>query len=115
MTNATDKLKARLIEKIEEDYEKKFGETEEKEHKSIEEQKKEKKFVFQFIDHENGKRSEPFVGSWDTVQEVLAARKEGERPNEKDYVLLVAVLDGKDTTIPGTPLITVKTFESYKG
>lgn len=75
---------------------------------------KKQKFVIQFIDHESGRRSEPLVGNWSTVKEVLDLRKEGEKPEDKDYILLVAVLDGKDTTIPATPLITVKTFMDFE-
>lgn len=91
MTNSTEKLQA----------------------KSIPEQKEESKFLFQFVSHENGKRSEPFVGSWNAVNEILKARKEDEAPTDEDFILLVAVLDGNDTRIPATPLITVKTFQEY--
>jgi len=90
--NSTDKLKA----------------------KTIEEQKQEKKFMFQFVDHETGRRSEPFVGNWDTVSTTLSHVKEGDRPTPEDFILLVAVLDGLDTQIPATPLITVKTFMQFK-
>jgi len=95
MTNSTDNL------------------TFKKQHKTTKENK-EAKFCFQFVDHENGKRSEPFVGNWDSVQKILDRREDGERPNNEDYILLVAVLDGKDTTIPATPLITVETFTNFK-
>lgn len=78
--------------------------------KAIEEQKEERKFLFQFINHENGERSKPFVASWTAVRTVLEERKEGESPTDKDYLLLVAVMDGEDTTIPSTPLITVKSY-----
>jgi len=83
--------------------------------KPIKEQKNEKKFMFQFVNHETGQRSEPFVGSWNAVNEILKARQEGERPSDEDFILLVAVLDGKETTIPATPLITVKTYQEYNG
>jgi len=115
MKNSTERLKAKtyadhVIETGEADYDK-YAEKRDKQHKTIEEQKLEKKFMFQFVNHEDGTRSEPFVGSWDTVTEILNARKTDERPNNEDYILLVAVLDGKDTKIPATPLITIKTFE----
>lgn len=87
--------------------------TEKMQHKPVEEQKKENKFMFQFVSHEDGKRSEPFVGSWNAVNEILKMREDGERPSNEDFILLVAVLDGKDTRIPATPLITVKTFLEY--
>lgn len=96
MKNATDKLVAKEIPE------------------SLKAEKQEKKFMFQFVNHEDGKRSEPFVGSWSTIQEILDLRKDEERPHEQDYILLVAVLDGEDTTIPATPLITVKTFQSFQ-
>ena len=67
-------------------------------------------FVFQFIDHETGHRSEPFVATWDKMAEILKVREEGQKPHGDDYILLVAVLDGKQTHIPGTPLITVDTY-----
>ena len=94
MTNSTDNLKA-------------------KETKSIEEEKQEHKFMFQFVDHETGKRSEPFVGNWDTVKETLSHVPDGERPTPEDFILLVAVLDGEKTQIPATPLITVKTLLQF--
>jgi len=81
---------------------------------TIAKQKMEQKFMFQFINHENGQRSEPLVGNWDSISEVLELRKDSERPHNEDYILLVAVLDGKDTTIPSTPLITIKTFLNFK-
>lgn len=93
--NATDKLKATTVERA---------------IKTVEEQKTEKKFMFQFINHENGLRSEPFVGSWKNLNQVLELREEGERPVAKDYILLVAVLDKDDTIIPATPLITVESY-----
>lgn len=82
--------------------------------KTISEHKKEHKFMFQFVSHDSGKRSEPFVGNWDTIHETLKHVQPGERPNEEDYILLVAVLDGENTQIPATPLITVKTFKQFK-
>jgi len=69
------------------------------------------KFLFQFINHENGQRSKPFTGTWDDVTEVLAHRGPDERPKNEDYILLVAVFNGDQTTIPATPLITVGHFE----
>jgi len=69
--------------------------------------------IFQFIDHQTGKRSEPFSGNYDTITKILDMRKDGEAPLPQDYILLVAVIDGKDTNIPGTPLITVESFQQY--
>lgn len=77
---------------------------------AIAEEKAQRKFLFQFINHENGQRSKPFVSNWEDVRDVLENRKEGEMPTDKDYLLLVAVLDEEETTIPATPLITVKTY-----
>lgn len=80
---------------------------------STEELKAKPVSLYQFIDHKTGKRSEPFTGNMETVQKILDARQEGEAPLPEDYILLVAVMDGKDTNIPATPLITVKSFEEY--
>jgi len=80
----------------------------------IAKQKIEQKFMFQFINHENGQWSESLVGNWDSISEVLELRKDSERPHNEDYILLVAVFDGKDTIIPVIPLIIVKTFFNFK-
>lgn len=80
---------------------------------AIKEKVRERKFVFQFIDHENGKRSEPFIGNYDLLREILQeAAERGERPDQEDYVLLVAVIgeSDEDTLIPGTPLVKCKTL-----
>lgn len=69
-----------------------------------------KEMLFQFIDHESGFRSKPVVGSPKTILDILDARKEGEKPDIKDYILLHTVLDGEDSFIPTTPLITVDSF-----
>lgn len=103
MQNSTEKMTARNIKKTTDHIKAKMDKAEKKQ-----------QFVIQFIDHETGRRSEPLVGNWSTVKEVLDLRKEGEKPEDKDYILLVAVLDGKDTTIPATPLITVKTFMDFE-
>lgn len=81
--------------------------------KSIDQQKQEKKFLYQFVNHENGQRSEPFVGNWETIQQILELREDGEAPTDEDFILLVAVLDGEETIIPSTPLITLKTYQAY--
>jgi len=111
MKNSTEKLRATSKEPEKLRAEGKNPYVEATKQRTIEQEKQEKKFMFQFVNHEDGTRSEPFVGSWDTVTEILNARKTDERPNNEDYILLVAVLDGKDTKIPATPLITIKTFE----
>lgn len=68
-------------------------------------------FVFQFICHETGHRSEPFLSTWTKLGEILELRTpEQEKPSDKDYILLVAVMDGKQTHIPTSPLITVETY-----
>lgn len=73
------------------------------------------KFIFQFVDHTNGQRSEPFLSNWTELKEVLELRKEGEKPTDKDFILLVAVMDSKQTHVPGTPLITVETYLKTTG
>lgn len=67
-------------------------------------------FVFQFIDHSNGYRSEPFLSNWTELGKILDDRAEDQKPTNEDYILLVAVMDGKQTHIPNSPLITVETY-----
>ncbi len=79
----------------------------------IGEKAKQQKLIFQFIDHETGKRSQPFIGNYDVLKEIVQeAYDKDEKPTPQDYILLVAVLgeDPDDTLIPGTPLITVGTL-----
>lgn len=78
----------------------------------ITEEKAERRFMLQFVAKEDGKRSEPFICKWDELYKSLCELEEGESPKGEDYILLVCVLDGKHTTIPPTPLITVDTFKS---
>lgn len=78
----------------------------------IKEQVKEQKFMLQFVSRETGKRSEPFVTSWDKLYEALKDLEEQDNPKGDDYILLVCVIDGEQTRIPATPLITVDTFKS---
>jgi hypothetical protein len=95
-TNSTEKLKARRAE-IQEKL-------------PLEEQKREKKFLFQIISHKDGKRSEPFITSWDDLHKLLNENKESPDYPGEDYLLLVSVLDGEDTIIPATPIIKISTF-----
>lgn len=68
-------------------------------------------FVFQFIDHETGYRSEPFISNWTELGNILDSRTiEEPKPVDDDYILLVAVMDGKQSHIPSAPLVTVKTY-----
>ena len=68
-------------------------------------------FIFQFVDHETGLRSQPFLSDWTQLQEVLAQRtEETPKPTDDDYILLVAVMDSKQTHIPTSPLLTVGTY-----
>lgn len=71
------------------------------------------KLLFQFVSRENGKRSAPFISNWDEVIQILETSEEGQGPDDDDYVLLVAVLEGQETKIPSTPLITVKTLRGF--
>ena len=116
MKNSTEKLKVKRqdTDKIRAEGKNPYTELTKERLKTIEEEKQEHKFMFQFIDHQTGKRSEPFVGNWDSVQATLDMVQEGERPYDQDYILLVAILDGPDTKIPATPLITVKSFRQFK-
>jgi len=79
---------------------------------SLDEQKAQNKFMFQFISCKDGRRSEPFLTSWDGLQNTVKQIKKQEDCdiNDDDLILLVAVIDGKDTHIPATPLIKVSTF-----
>lgn len=79
----------------------------------IGEKTKLQKLVFQFIDHETGKRSKPFIGNYNLLKEIVQeAYDNEEKPEPQDYILLVAVIgdEPEDTLIPGTPLISVGTF-----
>jgi len=82
--------------------------------KTLDQEKKEQKFLFQFVNHENGERSEPFISNWDGILETLHKKPVDQVPSSKDYILLVAVLNGEETTIPATPLITVESFMKFK-
>ena len=68
------------------------------------------RFIFQFVSQETGYRSEPFVSDWDELYETLAEMPDDDNPKGNDYILLVAILEGKQTRVPATPLITVDTF-----
>ncbi len=76
---------------------------------SINEQKKDRKFIFQLIGCEDGKRSEPIVTSWDQLREALSS----DNFDQDDFILLVAALDGKDTIAPATPIITIKRLLAF--
>ena len=69
-------------------------------------------FVYQFICAETGNRSECFLSNWTELAEILRLREQREdaKPTDKDYILLVAVMDGEQTHIPTSPLITVETY-----
>lgn len=68
-------------------------------------------FIFQFICAETGHRSEPFLSNWTQLHEVLNMRTEEQpKPADKDYILLVAVMDKEQTHIPNSPLITVESY-----
>lgn len=133
MSNATDRLKGRIkAETVLDDpmalgtnpqIEEKRIPTEnqrpldlEPEKLTIEEEKQQKKFLFQLVSHLDGKRSEPFIQSWDGLTKALVNWRDEEPDQFKeknvydDFILLVAVLDDKETTIPATPLITIKTY-----
>lgn len=113
MSNATDRLKGRVKESFHETP-KEMGE--ERERLTLEEEKQTKKFLFQLVSHLDGKRSEPFIQSWDGLTKALTTWRDDEPESFKeknvydDFILLVAVLDDKETTIPATPLITIKTY-----
>ena len=69
------------------------------------------KFVIQIINAENGNRSKPYEANWDQLAESL---KKAESINSKDYILLVAAIEGEEEQmqIPQSPLITIETFLS---
>jgi len=101
MKNATDKLQARKAER-QMDVEEQIN--------SIEDQKKEQKFVFQIISHLDGRRSEPFVTSWDALYSTFHDNQNEPDFPADDWLLLVSVLDGENTTIPATPIIKISSF-----
>lgn len=75
------------------------------------------RFVFQFVDKETGHRSEPFLSDWTELAQILKMREEQEnqKPTDEDYILLVAVMDKKQTHIPTSPLVTVGTYLQTMG
>jgi len=97
---------------------------------AIQAEKLEPKFIFQIIGAHDGKRSEPILNTWDGLTELLIDMEHAmaqhnhdqlvENPEHEDtnyqddYILLVAVINGEETIIPGTPLITVKHFLNLK-
>ena len=76
---------------------------------TVNEIKKNERFMIQIINHENGYRSEPFLTDWDGLRTALKASEEN-GPTEDDYILLVAVMRDEETIIPQAPLITIKSF-----
>lgn len=121
MSNATDRLKGRVKQSFEDtristDNQIPLEMNQEREKLTLEEEKQTKKFLFQLVSHLDGKRSEPFIQSWDGLTKALTTWRDDEPESFKeknvydDFILLVAVLDDKETTIPATPLITIKTY-----
>ena len=73
------------------------------------------KQIYQFISSETGQRSDPFEATWDDLYKVLQNQKSDEDPiNENDFILLCMVVDGENSSIPKSPLITVKSFMEFK-
>lgn len=68
------------------------------------------KLLFQFIDHENGSRSQAVTGNAGTIMEIIKAREPGQKPRNEDYIIVLAVLSGENTFIPETPIILVDSF-----
>ena len=66
-----------------------------------------KKFIFQLVSHEDGHRSNPFMAEYSELTTKLA---EDEHLDREDFLLLVMILDGKETIIPGAPLIKISTL-----
>lgn len=96
MKNATENLKSRPAEV--------------QHNLDLSEQKAQKKFMFQIINHTDGQRSEPFITSWDELHKTLNENKDHPEYRGDDYLLLVSVLDGEQTIIPSTPIIKISTF-----
>lgn len=69
------------------------------------------KYVFQFVNHNNGERSEPLVANYDQLKQTLEHNQE--KIDQDHYVLLVAVIDPDNKqgmTIPRTPLMKISTL-----
>lgn len=73
--------------------------------------------IFQFISHEDGRRSEPFTGTYRQLADVIRRSQEAQNfPAMEDLVLLVATCtqgDEEQMHIPHTPLVTVETLLNY--
>ena len=74
------------------------------------------RFVFQFISAEDGIRSEPFESNWTEMKEILELRTDEQpKPTDDDFILLVAVIDGKQTHIPTSPILKVSSYLQVVG
>lgn len=80
----------------------------------INKEKKQTGMMLQIISAENGERSEPFIATWEELHQVLSKEMDMDESEmnvkEKDYILLVAVMQGEETRIPRAPLITIESF-----
>ena len=84
-----------------------YDQVKEKINSKVQEERKQMKFMFQLISAEHGRRTDPFVTNYVDLADAL---KKDNDVSSDDYILLVAVLDGENTQIPTTPLITVGKF-----
>lgn len=69
------------------------------------------RYMFQFINHKNGQRSEPMIADWNKLNTTLTENTED--IDQDHYILLVALLDPEDQetlVIPKTPLIKISSF-----
>lgn len=65
------------------------------------------KFIFQLIKKKDGSRSDPFTATFPQLLDIFDTTEEAIISSE-DYVLLVCVIEGENTRIPKTPLISVQ-------
>ena len=78
------------------------------------------KHVFQLVNCNDGRRSEPFIETLDGLAMLLAKAQSKDEYREDDLILIVATIyedSGEEQThIPTSPLLTIKTFmESRNG
>lgn len=67
------------------------------------------RFMIQFINGDNGQRTEPFVATMDQLREVL---QDVDDPKmQKDYCLMVGMIEDEELKVINAPLLSVKSLQ----